>query len=279
MNARFRVLYSFGLALTAIAAGLVTAPIVGADRPVYYVALGDSLATGAQPASSGVVNHLAAANGTNRGYVDVLHAALREAIPGLQLRNFGCGGEGTVSMIEGGFGFDYRCGYGKTSQLDEAVEFLDAHAAEIAVITIDIGANDLLSGGGVPDIEVNLPVILDALRDVAGSAVPIVAMNYYDPFVAPVWFATHDLDQLQAEIDSVVGFNDFLEGIYSAAGVRVADIETAFTTRDLIIGSSGLPRTVERACAWTWICEVGDIHANDAGYQVIADTFLDVIQP
>src|SRR5262249_38498406 len=124
--------------LAALCAAAVAVPTAGfADnRPVYYVALGDSLATGAQPAPSGEPNNLRAANGTNRGYVDDLYAAKRATVPNLQLRNFGCGGETTQTMISGGVFFDVVCGYGASSQLDQAVAFLQEHRGQIAFITI-----------------------------------------------------------------------------------------------------------------------------------------------
>ena len=104
-------------------------------------------------------------------------------------------------------------------------------------------------------------------------------MNYDDPFVAPVWFATHDPAALQAEVASTVAFNDFLEGIYAAFGMAVADVESAFSLTDSTIQSDGLPLNVQRACAWTWMCSVGDIHATDSGYAAIAHSFLEVLQP
>src|SRR5262249_57796135 len=63
--------------LAAICAAALTVPATArADTgPAYYVALGDSLATGAQPARSGELNGLPAANGTNRGSGDDLHSA------------------------------------------------------------------------------------------------------------------------------------------------------------------------------------------------------------
>jgi lysophospholipase L1-like esterase len=123
MTSRILALASLAAAVLALA----TAPAVAASNaPTYYVALGDSLAAGAQPAVSGVLNHLRAANGTNRGYVDVLYARERAQDGNLQLRNFGCGGETTTSMIEGG---NPTCGYRRTSQLAEALAFLEAHRA------------------------------------------------------------------------------------------------------------------------------------------------------
>ena len=206
--------------LAAICAAALTVPVAArADNsPVYYVALGDSLSTGAQPARSGELNGLHAANGTNRGYVDDLYAAERAKVPSLQLRNFGCGGESTQTMINGGTFGDVRCGYKTTSQLGQAAAFVQAHRGQIAFITIDIGAGDLISGGGVPAIAANLPVILDRLRDAAGPDVPIVGMNYYDPFLAPAWFSAHDLTALQADVSNDVAVDGFFDSLYAAAG-------------------------------------------------------------
>src|SRR5262249_61585953 len=137
-------------------------------RPGVLRGAGDSLATGAQPARSGELNGLHAANGTNRGYVDDLYAAERATVPNLQLRNFGCGGETTQTMITGGTFFDTRCGYKTSSQLDQPAAFLEAHRGQIAFITIDAGGNDLVSGRGVPAIPAGRPVVLRRLRDAPG---------------------------------------------------------------------------------------------------------------
>ena len=101
-------------------------------------------------------------------------------------------------------------------------------------------------------------------------------MNYTTP-ASPVWFQTQSLAALQAEAASTVAFNDLLEGIYGAFGVEVADVESAFSLTDFTL-VDGTPVAVLRTCAWTWACAglpVGfDIHANTAGYGVIAEAFL-----
>jgi lysophospholipase L1-like esterase len=261
--------------LAALCAAALVVPAAGLAEggPVYYVALGDSLATGAQPATSGELGGLNAANGTNRGYVDDLYAAERVKVPNLQLRNFACGGESTQTMIDGGAFFDYVCGYAISSQLDQALAFLQAHRGRISFITIDIGANDLIGGSDVPAIAANLPVILDRLRDAAGSNVPIIGMNYYDPFLASTWFGTHDLTVLRAEVKNDILLDGFFYSVYAGAGDQDADVLDAFSTTDLTIQPDGLPLDVERICEWTWMCSVGNIHANDAGYAAIAQAF------
>ena len=60
---------------------------------------------------------------------------------------------------------------------------------------------------------------------------------------------------------------------FQAFGVEVADVESAFSLTELTIQPSGLPLNVQRVCAWTWMCAVGDIHANSDGYGEIAQAF------
>jgi lysophospholipase L1-like esterase len=272
-----------GGALLFAAMALPAAALADTSR-VYYVALGDSLATGAQPAPSGEPNHLRAANGTNRGYVDDLYAAERAEVPNLQLRNFGCGSESTQTMINGGASFDVVCGYGRTSQLDQAVAFLEAHQGQIAFITIDIGANDAVLcvfqrdqaclNSALASMRSNLAIILSRLREAAGPDVPIIGMNYYDPLLA-FWFSDPTAAQVTEQM--VVQVNDVLGLVYGAAGDPVADVETAFSTTDFTLQPDGVPLNVERICEWTWMCSIGNIHANDDGYGVIARAFEQVL--
>jgi len=104
--------------------------------------------------------------------------------------------------------------------------------------------------------------------------VPIIGMNFYDPFLAAVWFTNPA--GLTTEIARAVGGNDIFEAIYAAAGVPVADVESAFSTT-VTTPVSGVPLNVVRICAWTWMCAPAplgpDIHANGPGYHVIAVAF------
>jgi lysophospholipase L1-like esterase len=240
------------------------------SKATYYVSLGDSLAQGFQvtggPPSPG------SPPGYNQGYADQLFKLVRGDDAQLREVKLGCGGETTSTMIAGGI-----CSYGEGSQLDEAVAFLEEHAGDIAFITIDIGANDAFQQqvGLIPG---NLTMILTAVK-VAAPGVPIVGMNYYDPFL-PGAFA-QGLPELQAEVQSIVAFNDLLEAVYGGAGVPVADVESAFSVTDLT-PVDGTPLNVLRECQWTWACAREpfgfDIHANTEGYGVIAQAFLDVLE-
>jgi GDSL-like Lipase/Acylhydrolase family len=149
----------------------------------------------------------------------------------------------------------------------------------VDLVTIDIGANDVIFGGGVPAIEANLPVILAALRNAVGPGVPIVGMTCHDPFLAFIWFTSFDLGALQAEANSHV-LNGALEHIYGSFGDPVAEVDQAFSNNDTTIQPNGLPLDVLRICEWTWTCVVGescgwsfacfDPHPNAIGYGVIA---------
>jgi lysophospholipase L1-like esterase len=104
--------------------------------------------------------------------------------------------------------------------------------------------------------------------------VPIVGMNYYDPLLV-YWF-TNPADAATANQMVVEQFNPTLEQVYTDYSVPVADVETAFSTTDWTL-VNGIPLNVERICEWTWMCSIFDLHANTAGYGVIAQAFEQVL--
>ena len=288
MNGASRTVLALALVATA---SLATAafPTTGAaasqssaPEPVYYVAVGDSLAAG-----------YAAPPGT--GYADDLLTAYRAELPSLQLRDFGCASETTDTMLHGGI-----CSYPEGSQLAAAEAFLRAHAGRVAVVTIDIGGNDVVGCGlngldvaclqrGLATVGANLRTILTGLRDAAGAGVPIVGMNYFDPFLAR-WLEGADG---QAFARATVPLDDQVSTIlaqaYSASGVPVADVEAAFETHDfstMVTRPYGtIPRNVADVCDWLdMTCSstgpdfLGD-DANATGYAVIAGAMRAVTPP
>jgi lysophospholipase L1-like esterase len=242
----------------------------GAGGTHYYLALGDSLARSVQP--NGDYQH---------GYAEQLTAKLQPGDPSLRLVKLACGGATTTDMVEGSS--DPSCRFAHKTQLAEAVAFLQAHRRAVSLVTIDIGANDvtLPGGGGGAAIASNLPVILDRLRTAAGPGVPIVGMSYYDPNVAAVWFATHSVEAVQAEIGFAHTLNVLLEHLYADAGDALADVEGAFQLGDTTLDETGTPADVSLACGLTWICvppPLGpDVHPTTTGYGVIAQAFLDAL--
>jgi lysophospholipase L1-like esterase len=251
---------------------------LAADAP-YYLALGDSLAIGVQPLGNGTDV------ATRVGYVDDLYALLRVRRPGLRLAKLGCSGETTTTMIEGGV-----CTYPLGSQLAEAVAFLRTH--HVALVTLDIGANNIdgcvsITGqidsvcvvNGFGAAGADLPQILEALRQAAGPGVPIVAMNYYDAFLGAWRLGQAGVTLAFESLQVTLSFNSLLESAYAAAGVRVADVASAFHITDFtLIARFGLPENVLLALAWTWMSAPPptgpDIHPNTLGYGVIAGAFV-----
>jgi lysophospholipase L1-like esterase len=263
------------MGLVAVLSGpSIAAPDHPSHAVHYYVSLGDSLATGFQPGDNEFT-------GGDNGYTDQLYAILKASDPKLKHVKLGCGGETSTTFINGG-----RCDfYRHSTQLDEAVNFIHAHANHISLITIDIGGNDvfpcILNGdqscldAALAAMSANLATILSALRAAARPDVPIVGMNYYDPFLA--FWAFGDPTAAQLSEQMVVQVNDVLGLVYGAAGDPVADVETDFSTTDWTL-IDGIPINVLQICQWTWMCTTNpDIHPNTIGYGVIAEAFGQVL--
>ena len=245
----------------------VTAPpaSVTAARPgpAWYVSLGDSLSQGYQPRP----RHPGPGRDTDQGYADVVARDRR-----LRLVKLGCPGETTTSMLRGGI--CYRDG---ASQIGAGTRFLRTHRSGLALVTVDIGINDVVRcqqmapgprsaaclATGLATIERNLPTVVRLVRSAAGPRVPIVALDYYAPFVAsPDGARAAWSHYVTARLDAT------LSGILGPRHVTVADTAGAF--------GLGRPAAVEAAdvCRLTWVCSpppVGaDLHANAAGYRAMA---------
>jgi len=284
--------------------------IVGYFRPPwqYALALGDSMAAGTGSPGS--------------GYVDDLYQHEATRLPGLQLNNLACWGATTDSVLNGHSppsgelcasypqSADTLHPYG--TQIGEAEDFLSTHQGLVAYITIDIGANDLLGcvvdpaklallpapGSCVTSAQAiahtNLTTILDDLKANEGpSPVPIIAMNYYDPVIAPYWMGAPTIGVVAnhtAAADSVAAStyaNNDAAGVYGTAGASVVDVQTAFgmtnvaltgTDHGIVPYVGNLPQNVSNICTWTHECDGSwDIHPNPTGHQYIADTFRPVV--
>lgn len=253
--------------------------------PSYYLALGDSLARGVQPNAAGV------SVATAHGYPDQLYAQLRQRHPGLRLVKLGCPGETTVTMIKGGI-----CRYPGGSQLAAAVTFLAAHRGRVRLVTLDIGANDPGPCLATPSLGKLASCIHDVIPHAAGNLTTIltrlrradphgriVAMNYYLPVLASWRDGLTGETEAQISELATAGYNALLATTYHHFGVRVADVFSAFHTGDFrhpvtVSGYGRLPRNVAEICRWTWECAPPprgpNVHANPAGYRVIAQAFL-----
>ncbi len=252
----------------------------------YYLSLGDSLARGVQPDRAG------ASIVTRHGYPDQLAAALRRRDPGLRLVKLGCSGETTGTMISG-----RHCAYPAGSQLAAAVRFLRAQAGRVALITIDIAANDpgscftLPAGGGdppcaggpAPSTIANLARILAALRAAAGPKVTIIGMSYYDPELAGWRYGRARRALARRSERFALAYDGTLARVYASAGARMADVAGAFHSADFaslvtVPHLGTMPSNVAAVCQWTWDCAPPprgpNKHPNTAGYRQIARAFL-----
>jgi len=266
---------------------------IGNDSVVYYyVSLGTSLSVGVRPNSSGTLLP------TDDGYSDQLFDRIRPgfeaAAPNRELRfvKLGCPGETLDGLVNGG-----SCPYIAGSQLDAAVDFLRDNKDKVYLLTIDIGGNDFRNAGCIGkkvDIEcvntisgqiaLELTSVLATLDNAADPATILVGMNYYNPYLAS-WLEGPSGQTLASEsAQAAVIFNDALRTTFDAAGVPMADVYTAFKSDDFstIVDTTlpppndKLPLSVANICTFTYMCDappVGpDIHANIAGYSLIAET-------
>jgi lysophospholipase L1-like esterase len=246
-----------------------------AAEPSYYLALGDSLAIGAQPAADGSLVP------TNHGYVDDLYAFYGFRVPALQLAKLGCSGETTSTMITG---LGSPCVYPAGSQLSEAVVFLQTH--RVVLITLDIGANNLLrclsSSTGIdptcvltetPTAANDLATILATLRAWAPNVL-VAGMNYYDPFLAAYISGPNGPALATGSLAASNVFNNAIDTVYQLLEVPVANVAAAFRIESF-------PTNVLLALTWTWMAAPPprgpDIHPNADGYAAIAGAFVKAI--
>ena len=247
----------------------------------YYLSLGDSLAQGIQPGPAG------GDEPTSDGYPDVLATRLRASLPSLRLVKLGCSGETTTTMINGGI-----CRYEAGSQLAQATRFLRSHRGQVALVTIDIGANDPNScilgqpvshmlgclDSRVTEVQRNIDLIMTRIRAAAGPRVLLVGMTYYVPELA-LWRNGQDGKQLALLTEGfAAGVNQILVKRYHHYDAKVANVFAAFNSGDFgKIKTTRLPPNVREICALTWMCTPRprgpNEHANSHGYRVIAAAF------
>lgn len=282
---RFMILATISMVVAILP---LTAATASEDSATIYLSLGDSVAAGTQnPAPF-----------TDDGYTDVLFKRVKGAMGLTEHVNLACPGDDTNEFIDGDdgpnggsvcYGTAAPIPFGADSQLDAALDFLDAHQGEVGLITITIGANDLLGcdpvtpecvGAALTDVAVNLQATILPNLQAAAPGVPIVAMNYYNPNLA--YSLTPGGDVVAEQSNQLIATgNQVLTAAYGAYGVPVVDVAGAFHTFDT--DNAPVPRNVRDTCRFTRMCEVTDgtwalspqpdIHPSDLGYMQIAWAF------
>ncbi|HSK22699.1 MAG TPA: SGNH/GDSL hydrolase family protein [Egicoccus sp.] len=216
---------------------------------VSYVALGDSLATGA---------------GATTSYVEVLAAELEQRTGAdLEVTNLAVNGWTSTDLIG-------------ALQQDETMRTAVAGAD---LLTVDIGANDLLGAipfyasdncGGDDNlqclrdattlVESQWAAILDeiiALRD--GNATGIATIDLYQPFIGNRRVA-EDLEVLRPVMDDL---NAVITDVAQERDIPVATVHDAFHGPD----GTGDPNE-------TFLISVDGLHPSNAGHEVIARELL-----
>ena len=265
---RFTLTHAFLLATTVALVG--TAAGSAAQGPVYqapqsyYLALGDSMAYGLQPTKAS-----APPSAVRTGYVDVFAARLRKLSPQIQVVNYGCPGESTMTFTRGGCDWLEHGGRlhdpFRGSQLRAAEAFLRAHPGKVSPITLTLWGAELapLSAQGshaksaIVSFSTRFAAILRQLRAAAPSAELIVtgAWNPEADRLARV-------EPLYRSVDTAI------RRAATASRARVANMFAALN------GPGGLAAQKARLCSITFYCSKGDPHPTDAGYRAMAGAFL-----
>ncbi len=289
--------------IAALTAALLIPGAALAEEPPIYLSLGTSLAAGTIADESGANIFF-----SDVSYTDQLHQRLVEletADPNTRHVKLGCPGETTMTFVHGGI-----CDAGgplpiySDPQLDEALTVLAT--GRVDLVTIDLGANDiipalpqLLACGG--DVGCVYAILDGIAADVAGvvetlhgaaPTVPMVVVNYYNPYVAtwsgyfpgvPAGLAEPDPAFAVLSDQMIALFNQLLAARVGALGIPTADVYSAFGSNDFSdADGDGVPTNVENVCDWTSMCpdpgDLPNIHADKKGYKIIAKTILRLLK-
>jgi lysophospholipase L1-like esterase len=256
------------LLVTALAASAASGPVYQAPQ-AYYLALGDSMAYGIQPAKFGLPP-----SGFRTGYVDVFAARMRALAPKIRVVNYGCPGESAKTFVNGGCpwlaeGRRLHDAF-KGTQLAAALAFLRAHRGQVSPITLTLWGNDLFEFApackddlvcirshaqpGLARFTSRLATIVGRLRGAAPKAEIILtgAWNF-------------DVEHFAQTDPLFRSFDATIARVAAAGKARVAKMYPVFSP-------GGNPKA--RICKLTFVCSKDDLHPTDAGYRAMAAAFL-----
>ena len=274
LSARARI-----VALFVVIAAFALVPVAqGATTRIkvkdYYVAIGDSLAFGYQQAKFNALYPNENPAAYNTGYVDVFGARLKQVERESRIKNYGCPGETSSSLLNGGCGyhaaFPLHENYPATTpQFTAALSFVKSHKGDVSPITLNIGANDLL--GTINNvchqdplcIQQQAPAVIAAVAGNTANALgqlkaaapkaDIIVMGLYNPL-----FTIPGSDAL------TVYYNSVIAQVAAGAGARFADPFPVINNNE--------PTSV---CSQIAICTpLQDIHPFDNGYAAIGNVFI-----
>lgn len=252
-------------------------------RPAFYLAIGASGSLGYQPMGQlGGREHATKVSYTN----DLVTIEAKHGVK-LSLKQIGCAGETMASMLTA---IDH-CYPTSNGQLSQAVSFLKAHASEVGLVTIDLGFNDVrkclthpkidhvCANAGLAGVRGSMPKVLSALQAAAGPHVQFVGLLIDDPFLAHYLGGASGRPDSTFTLQTTLTLNQILSADFGQAKIPVADVETAFKTKDQtprsLAGFGTVPTNVATVCELTWMCHKApwgpDDHPNSAGFLVIAN--------
>ena len=243
--------------------------------PMFYVSIGDSYAAGFEvgPGSPG-------------GFATKVVAGVAPKYK-LILRNFGCGGATTTSLMSSigcAAALDSPGGmsYPHATQLAAALAFIHARHGRIGLITISIGGNDLGgSADNVAPIAHNISIIAARLRAAAGRSVPIIGLTYPDVDLANWLNGPGGIDIAEQSITAFQGtINPEWKAAYALSNVTFVDVTAAFgayipLSHVVTYSTYGaIPDAVDRICTLTGMCTNANLHPTNAGYSLIAQLIV-----
>lgn len=251
----------------------------------YYVALGDSYASGYQPGKGN----------SKEGFVYQVPALAQKSGYKLKVVNFGCAGATTRSLVSQKGCPKQALGPGaksyKQTQLAAATKFIKANRNKIALITVSISGNDVTScakaaepipcvAAAQTNIKTNVTRVARELRKAAGKKPLLVGTTYPDVVLGAWVNPGGEAGQSLAKL-SVVAFesliNPALKEAYASGQGRFVDVTAATGAYDdladmtKIIPYGMVPRPVATICRISWYCDQRDIHLNKEGYKIIAE--------
>jgi lysophospholipase L1-like esterase len=246
--------------LTTVTASQADARQSMVGPKAFYLALGDSITWGLQPARPA------------HSFADDL--AVEFAPMGTKVVvNLACSGETSTTFVRGGCPWARNVRYPyHGAQLQAALAFIHEHPGMVSPVTVEIGYNDPLRARLIqprctlaPEKTIsqalaafssNLDSILTDLRTALhGTGDLLVTNNYVG--TQNTCSASNTLQRR---------FNARLAIAVARAGAMLVPIYDVFNTP---AGQSPM------LCQLTWVCSgYGDIHPNDAGQQAIAKRIL-----
>lgn len=223
-----------------------------------YLALGDSLTTGTEAVWN---------NDNLPGYPTIIYDELQTFNSDISYHLLGKSGETSTSMLTSG------------GQLDQAIDYIEQQRSLgklVSPVTLSIGGNDMmlaLQGSveidtALTTLQTNLATILDRLTTAmsVGGVLQgdLVIMTYYNPYPnagPPVYPIDTNLQ--------IARFNQAIIDAATARNIPIAHVYEPFVGNELTY-------TFADVSQYPNILAL-DFHPRWAGHEVIADTFLGVL--